>query len=254
MDLAYNIFFTLQVSLGGSANTMFNFAPSTTCAGMFAQHDLLFVPRDGYCFGAATTILNQQQVAVLPYPLSGIQRFTFLMTLSDVTDFMNDVDLQLTGQDTSRVGRGIYYFNNLDATGKPDGGASGNALNMSKQAMVSVSDLWSVIPASYSFYVDPTKYTEVQLFQINAEAPAIQLPSVYTAGAPTAQFNLNGYPPGPYQLKWIGSPARQEFVYADPSLASGSFFALVEIYKDTSANTVLLNGPPVNYTIPFKSL
>jgi len=254
MDLEYNIFFTLQVTLGGVSTPAFSFTPSQASSGLLAQHDLIFKSMPGCFMVAATTILNPQQVAIVPYPLSGIQRFTFLMTLGDTAGFLSQADLQLTGQDTSRVGRGCYYFNNLDSTGKPDGAASGNALSLSQQPMVSVADLWSVIPASYSFYVDPTKYTEVQLYELNPELPPTTLAPVFTTGAPSAAFNLNGYSPGPFQLKWIGNPARQEYVYADPTLAASGFFALVEIYKDSSANAVLLNGPPIAYAIPFKGL
>jgi hypothetical protein len=254
MDLAYNIFFSLQVTLGGTASTLFSFAPDNRSQGVFARHDLIFKSREGYFFVAGTTLLDQQQAAILPYPLAGMQKFTFLMTLSDVTGFLGQADLQLSGQDTSRVGRGCYYFNNLDASGMPDGGASAGSLVLSRQATVGVADLWSVIPSSYGFYVDPSKYTEVQLYQVNAEAAPAALPPVFTAGSPAAQFKLNGYAPGPFQLKWIGSPAREEYVYADPALASSAFFALVEIYKDSSANTVLLNGPPLTYTIPFKAV
>jgi hypothetical protein len=254
MDLAYNIFFSLQVTLGGAPSSAFDFSPDGRSQEVFDLHELIFKDRQGSCFLAATTILDTQQAFIVPYPLAGIQKFTFLMTLSDVTGFLGEADLQLAGQDTSRIGRSFYYFNNLDNTGKPDGAAAGNSLVLSKQAQVSAADLWSVIPSSYTFFVDPAKYTEVQLLQINAEAPATALPSVYKTGNPSGQFNLNGSTPGPFQLKWIGTPARQEFVYADPTLVTSAFFALVEIYKDSTANTVLLNGPPITYTIPFKSL
>jgi hypothetical protein len=254
MNISYNIFFTLQVTIGGTATSAFSFCPDSDTQTTLGQHDLLFKPTNGCFLVAAANILNPQQVAIVPYPLQGITKFSFLMALGNVPAFLGQADLQLTGQDTSRVGRSIYYFNNLDATGKPDGAASGNALNLSQQSLVSVADLWSVIPASYSFYVDPTKYTQVQLFELLPEASPVQLSNVFAAGASSASFSLNGYNPGPFQLKWIGTPARQENVYADPTLAATQFFALVEIYKDSSANSVLLNGPPITYTIPFKSL
>lgn len=254
MNLSYNIFFTLQVTIGGTATSAFSFSPDSDTQTTLGQHALIFKPIQGSILVAATTILNPSQVAVVPYPIQSITKFTFLMTLSNVPAFLAQADLQLTGQDTSRVGRSCYYFNNLDATGKPDGAASGNALTLSQQSLVSVSDLWSVIPASYSFYVDPTKYTQVELFEILPEATPKQLRNVFATGSSSANFSLNGYNPGPFQLKWIGTPARQENVYADPTLAATQFFALVEIYKDSSANSVLLNGPPITYTIPFKSL
>lgn len=254
MDLAYNIFFSLQVTLGGTPSSMFDFSPDGRSQEVLGLHGLIFKNRHGSFFVAATTILDTQQTFIVPYPLAGVQKFTFLVTLSDVPGFLGEADLQLAGQDTSRIGRNIYYFNNLDNTGKPDGAVAGNALVLSKQAQVSVADLWSIIPASYTFPVDPAKYTEVQLIQVNAEAPPTTLPSVFRTGDPSGRFNLNGNTSGGFQLKWIGTPARQEFVYADPTLVYAGFFALVEIYKDSSANPVLLNGPPITYSIPFKSL
>ena len=251
MEQGYNIFFTISLLLDGVASSYFTIAPTMECNRVMQNHGMVFKSRPNQSFTAAEYFISDQNVASNIRPLQQIEKFSFLVVLND-NRFIQKADFQNTG-DTDRVGRKMYYFNNLNSSNTIDGNLSGDTVVLSGNALVSSDDLCSVIPASTQFSVDATHYTEVQLFQILAGQPDKQLPSIYTSTMPQANFLLGKNSPGAYRLNWIGSPLRSEIVYADNNLVTNNFFALVEIFKDTQANNDILNNNTIHYTIPFKA-
>ena len=215
------------------------------------NHSMVFKSRPNQSFTAAEYFINDQNVASNIRPLQQIEKFSFLIILND-NRFLQKADFQNTG-DTDRVGRKIYYFNNLGTSNIIDENLSGDTVVLSKNALVSSDDLCSVIPANIQFPVDSSKYSEVQLFQILPSQANKQLPSVYTSTMPQAIFLLGKNPAGAYRLNWIGSPPRSEIVYADNNSVTSNFFALIEIFKDRQANNDILNNNTIHYTIPFKA-
>lgn len=251
MELGYNILFSLQITLGGIPSEKFTLIPLPSAQALMNDHGMVFKTRPDISFVAGEYFTNDLGVSSILRPVESISRFSFLILINDL-NFLRHADLQNSGQDLGRVGRRIYYFSNLDASNAIDGNLSGNQLTMSRSAFVSAADIWSVIPASFSFPVDPAKYSAVELYGILPGQPDKPLPAVYAAGMPQARFLLNGYGPGAYQLRWNGAPARTENIYADNDLVRQNFFALAEIYKDSNANNAILQDKGISYTIPFK--
>lgn len=251
MEIGYNILFSLQLTLGGTVSDSFSILPLADTAASLNNSGLVFKSGQDGSFVAGQYFINDLNTATLLRPLTSTVRFSFLVLLND-PHFFAHTDLQNTGQDTDRVGRRIYYFSNLDTHNTIDGNVNNSQLSLSRTAYVSTADLWSVIPASFGFPVDSTKYTEVELYQAQTGVADKKLTSVYTTGQALAQFILNGHAPGAYQLVWDGTPARTENIYANNDLVKQDFFALIEIYKDTAANDQLLQDKGITYTIPFK--
>lgn len=252
MEQGYNILFTVSLLLDGVASSYFTIAPTMECNSVMQSHGMVFKSRPNQSFTAAEYLINDQNIAGNIRPLQQTEKFSFLVILND-NRFLQKADFQNTG-DTERVGRKIYYFNNLGTSNVIDGNLSGDTVVLSGNALVSSEDLCSVIPASIQFPVDSSKYSEVQLFQMLPSQPDKQLPSVYTPAMPQAIFLLGKNPAGAYKLNWIGAPPRSEIIYADNNLVTGNFFALIEIFKDTQANNDILNNNMIHYTIPFKAV
>ncbi len=251
MEFGYNILFSLQPTLGGAASGSFSVVPLPDTLALMRDHGMVFKPGEQGSFVAAEYFINDLNNASLLRPLTGIVRFSFVILLKD-TNFFRHADLQNSGHDTDRVGRRTYYFNNLDTNNTIDGQINNNQLSLPLTAYLSAADMGSVIPASLGFPVDATKYNEVELYQVLPAQADKKLASVFTGGMPRAQFILNGYTPGAYQLRWKGVPARTENIYANNELVKQKFFAIVEIYKDSNANNAILQDKGTRYTIPFK--
>lgn len=251
MESGYDILFSLKLTLGGVASDNFSVTPLPDTFLTMRNYAMVFkkVPAGG--FVARQYFINELDSVSVVRPLTGIVRFSFLIRLQD-PHFLAHADLQNAGQDTGRIGRRIYYFSNLDEHNVIDGAVAGDQGRLSGGTYVSASDLWSILPASKEFPVDGTAYSEVQLYQVRPGAADKQLPSVYTAGAPQAQFVLNGHPPGAFQLRWQGTPARTESIYADNEAVKQNFFGLVEIFKDPGVNAQPPDSNGITYTIPFK--
>lgn len=251
MEQAYHIFFTISLLLDGVASPYFTIAPTLECNEVMKNHGIVFKSRPGQSFTVAEYFIDEQDVMSNVRALRQIEKFSFLVVLND-NRFIQKTNFQNLG-DTNRLGRKIYYFNNLKASNMIDGGLSGDTVVLSKNALVSSYDLCSVIPASIQFPVDNSRYSEVELFQVLPSQANKQLPPVYTPAMPQAEFLLGENAPGLYQFNWIGSPARSEIAYAGNNLIANNFFALVEIFKDTQANNDILNNTVFHYTIPFKA-
>jgi hypothetical protein len=251
METGYNILFTLHITLGTNPARDFSILPLPATLSALADHGLVFKAMESGCLVAGPYRSTDAGTTTLPRPLVSTRRFSFAVQLRDA-HFLKHADLQITGQDTRRVGRRIYYFSNLDTHNTIDGAVANRALSLAGAQYVSTAELWSVIPASFSFTVDAASYTEVKRYQVMAGAPDTELTPVYSTGDARGQFILGGNPPGPYRLSWEGTPARAENLYADNELVTRDFFALVDIYKDAAANDALSEDHSVTYTIPFK--
>jgi len=251
METGYNILFTLNITLGANPGRGLSILPLPDTAAALADHGLVFRALDAGCLVAGPYLTHGAGAPTFPRPLVSTRRFSFAVQLTD-THFLAHADLQITGQDTTRLGRRIYYFSNLDPHNTIDGAVANRGLRLAVAQYVSTAELWSVIPASFSFAVDAAHYSEVKRYQIMAGTADRELSPVYSTGDALGQFILDHNPPGPYRLSWDGTPARTENLYADNRLVTRDFFALVDIYKDAAANDELLEDHGVTYTIPFK--
>lgn len=251
MEYGYNILFYIRLQLDNDPCTDFIIVPTKACQQVLANHGLIFKNREDGCFVAGEYFIDDANNISIPRPFNKIEKLSFLMILQNGA-FIQHAALPENTQTIDRVGRKIYYFDNLDANNALDGGINNNTLNLTAAAQADVADIGSIIPNHYRFYVDQSVYNEIDLFQPQPNAADLALDPVFKSGMTQAEVLFDNTVHGNYKLEWKGTQQKTEMIYADADLLPQSFFGIIEIYKDAAANDAIKNNVTTNYIISFK--
>lgn len=234
----------------------FRFFPSKECLKKLSDFKLIFRPRPyGFeVFYSETPLI----------PISQKIRFSFGFTLSE-TGFFEKYGLVKTDEaDTENYQPGLF-FDNLNASGAIITSASSSivAAGSGTDERVSAADTFKISRQTFKVYdsaggTAPSSYELTHMYE-----PSVQqtVPAAPGNGANVLVTTINSIDleddyltePGPYLLEADVNPPAPRRMYLSNELGEESVHGVVDIYWETTQNTVADPDMGQQYQITFKT-